>query len=65
MFSVGFGFFLFFTITVALVSSSVYYTNKTDKAAQIRIREIELEEKRIKLEEKKCELEIKQLEKQL
>ena len=65
MFTAGFGFFLFCTLTVAMITCSVYYSNKTDKAAGVRIREIELEEKRLEVEKAKYDLQMKELEKQM
>ena len=65
MFTVGFGFFLFCALTVIMITTSIYYCNKTDKAASVRIREIELEEKRLEVEKAKYDLQMKELERQM
>ena len=55
MFSVGFGFFLFATISVVSVCLTIYHTNKAEKAAEIRKEELEVEMERLHLERAKIE----------
>lgn len=65
MFSVGFGVFIFFTILVVAATLCMYHMNKTDKAASVKLKEIELEEKRLEVEKAKYDLQMKQSEMQM
>lgn len=53
MFSIGFGLFIFFTTAVITAAISCYHVNKTDKEAEIKLRQIELEREKIALEKGK------------
>lgn len=65
MFTAGFGVFIFFTILVIAATLCIYNVNKTDRLASVKMKEIELEEKRLEVEKAKYDLQMKQSEMQM
>ena len=57
MFSFGFGAFIFLTVSVLSITVALYYSNKVDTTAKVRMHEIDLERDKLSTERAKIRFE--------